>query len=81
MTPGQGTAVRRGGAGGWVSSAGSIINNASIGVVRGIPGLAPYAAAKRGVVCLPRSAALEGVALSVRRDSGSGSLGPGAGSD
>lgn len=41
----------------------SIINNASIGGVRGIAGLAPYAAAKHGVVGLTRSAALEGVAF------------------
>jgi NAD(P)-dependent dehydrogenase (short-subunit alcohol dehydrogenase family) len=38
---------------------GSIINNASTGGVRGIPGLAAYAAAKHGVVGLTRSAALE----------------------
>jgi len=39
---------------------GSIVNNASIGGVRGIAGLAPYVAAKHGVVGLTRSAALEG---------------------
>jgi NAD(P)-dependent dehydrogenase (short-subunit alcohol dehydrogenase family) len=38
---------------------GAIVNNASLGGVRGIPGLAPYAAAKHGVVGLTRSAALE----------------------
>jgi NAD(P)-dependent dehydrogenase (short-subunit alcohol dehydrogenase family) len=38
---------------------GSIINNASTGGVRGIPGLAAYVAAKHGVVGLTRSAALE----------------------
>ena len=38
---------------------GSIVNNASIGGVGGIPGLAAYAAAKHGVVGLTRSAALE----------------------
>ena len=38
---------------------GSIINNASIGGMRGIPGLAAYVAAKHGVVGLTRSAALE----------------------
>src|SRR6266550_2695555 len=38
---------------------GSIISNASTGGVRGIPGLAAYAAAKHGVVGLTRSAALE----------------------
>ena len=48
------------------SAGGSIINNASIGGVRGIPGLAPYAAAKHGVVGLTRSAALEGAARGVR---------------
>jgi NAD(P)-dependent dehydrogenase (short-subunit alcohol dehydrogenase family) len=37
---------------------GSIVNNASIGGVSGIPGLAPYVAAKHGVVGLTRSAAL-----------------------
>jgi NAD(P)-dependent dehydrogenase (short-subunit alcohol dehydrogenase family) len=45
---------------------GSIINNASIGGVRGIPGLAPYVAAKHGVVGLTRSAALEGAARGIR---------------
>ena len=44
------------------SAGGSIINNASIGGVRGIPGLAPYTAAKHGVVGLAHSAALEGAA-------------------
>jgi NAD(P)-dependent dehydrogenase (short-subunit alcohol dehydrogenase family) len=38
---------------------GSIINNASIGGVRGIPGMSAYVAAKHGVVGLTRSAALE----------------------
>src|SRR5882757_4987120 len=45
---------------------GSIINNASVGGVRGIPGLAPYVAAKHGVVGLTRSAALEGAARGIR---------------
>lgn len=45
---------------------GSIVNNASIGGVRGIPGLAAYAAAKHGVVGLTRSAALEGAAEGIR---------------
>ena len=45
---------------------GSIINNASIGGVRGIPGLAPYVAAKHGIVGLTRSAALEGAARGIR---------------
>jgi NAD(P)-dependent dehydrogenase (short-subunit alcohol dehydrogenase family) len=38
---------------------GAIVNNASIGGRRGIPGMAPYVAAKHGVVGLSRSAALE----------------------
>lgn len=37
---------------------GAIVNNASIGGVSGIPGMAPYVAAKHGVVGLTRSAAL-----------------------
>jgi NAD(P)-dependent dehydrogenase (short-subunit alcohol dehydrogenase family) len=37
---------------------GSIVNNASIGGVSGIPGLSSYVAAKHGVVGLTRSAAL-----------------------
>ena len=45
---------------------GSIINNASIGGVRGVPGMAPYVAAKHGVVGLTRSAALEGAGRAVR---------------
>jgi NAD(P)-dependent dehydrogenase (short-subunit alcohol dehydrogenase family) len=45
---------------------GSIINNASTGGVRGIPGLAAYVAAKHGVVGLTRSAALECAARGVR---------------
>ena len=42
-----------------VAGGGAIINNASLGGVRGIPGLAPYVAAKHGVVGLTRSAELE----------------------
>jgi len=45
---------------------GSIINNASTGGVRGIPGLAAYAAAKHGVVGLTCSAALECAGRGVR---------------
>jgi NAD(P)-dependent dehydrogenase (short-subunit alcohol dehydrogenase family) len=45
---------------------GSIINNASIGGVRGIPGMSAYVAAKHGVVGLTRSAALECADQSVR---------------
>ena len=45
---------------------GSIINNASIGGVRGIPGMAAYVAAKHGVVGLTRSAALEGAGRGIR---------------
>jgi NAD(P)-dependent dehydrogenase (short-subunit alcohol dehydrogenase family) len=48
------------------SGGGSIINNASIGGVRGIPGLSAYVAAKHGVVGLTRSAALEGADCGVR---------------
>ena len=39
------------------SGGGSIVNSASIGGVRGIPGLSAYVAAKHGVVGLTRSAA------------------------
>ena len=49
-----------------MTGGGSIINNASIGGVRGIPGLGAYVAAKHGVVGLTRSAALEGAARGVR---------------
>ena len=45
---------------------GSIVNNASIGGVRGIAGLSAYVAAKHGVVGLTRSAALEGAGRGVR---------------
>jgi NAD(P)-dependent dehydrogenase (short-subunit alcohol dehydrogenase family) len=45
---------------------GSIVNNASVGGVRGIPGMSAYTAAKHGVVGLSRSAALEGAARGVR---------------
>ena len=45
---------------------GSIVNNASIGGVRGIPGMSAYAAAKHGVVGLSRSAALENADRGVR---------------
>jgi NAD(P)-dependent dehydrogenase (short-subunit alcohol dehydrogenase family) len=48
------------------SGGGSIVNNASIGGVRGIPGMAAYVAAKHGVVGLTRSAALEGASRGVR---------------
>jgi NAD(P)-dependent dehydrogenase (short-subunit alcohol dehydrogenase family) len=41
-----------------MADGGAIVNNASIGGVRGIGGLAPYVAAKHGVVGLTRSAAL-----------------------
>jgi NAD(P)-dependent dehydrogenase (short-subunit alcohol dehydrogenase family) len=46
---------------------GSIINNASIGGVRGLPGLAPYVAAKHGVVGLTP---LRGTGRSGPRDPG-----------
>ncbi|HUY47975.1 MAG TPA: SDR family oxidoreductase [Streptosporangiaceae bacterium] len=45
---------------------GSIVNNASIGGVRGIPGMSAYVAAKHGVVGLTRCAALEGAGRGVR---------------
>jgi NAD(P)-dependent dehydrogenase (short-subunit alcohol dehydrogenase family) len=45
---------------------GSIVNNASIGGVRGIPGMSAYVAAKHGVVGLSRSAALENAGRGVR---------------
>jgi NAD(P)-dependent dehydrogenase (short-subunit alcohol dehydrogenase family) len=45
---------------------GSIVNNASIGGVRGIGGLPGYVAAKHGVVGLTRSAALENADRGVR---------------
>ncbi len=45
---------------------GSIVNNASIGGIRGIPGMSAYVAAKHGVVGLTRSAALEGASHGVR---------------
>jgi NAD(P)-dependent dehydrogenase (short-subunit alcohol dehydrogenase family) len=48
------------------SGGGSIVNNASIGGVCGIPGLAAYAAAKHGVVGLTRSVALEHATAGVR---------------
>jgi NAD(P)-dependent dehydrogenase (short-subunit alcohol dehydrogenase family) len=48
------------------SGGGSIVNNASIGGVSGIPGLAAYAAAKHGVVGLTRSVALEHATAGVR---------------
>jgi NAD(P)-dependent dehydrogenase (short-subunit alcohol dehydrogenase family) len=38
---------------------GAIVNNASLAGVTGVPGLAPYAAAKHGVVGLTRAVALE----------------------
>jgi NAD(P)-dependent dehydrogenase (short-subunit alcohol dehydrogenase family) len=38
---------------------GSIVNNASLGGVRGIPGLAAYAAAKHGVIAITKQAAIE----------------------
>jgi NAD(P)-dependent dehydrogenase (short-subunit alcohol dehydrogenase family) len=51
---------------GALNNAGGVNATASIGGVRGFPGLAPYTAAKHGVVGLTRSAALEGAARGVR---------------
>ena len=48
------------------SGGGAIVNNASLGGVRGIPGLSAYVAAKHGVLGLTRSAALECAADGVR---------------
>jgi NAD(P)-dependent dehydrogenase (short-subunit alcohol dehydrogenase family) len=48
------------------AGAGSIVNNASIGGIRGIGGLSGYVAAKHGVVGLTRSAALEGAGRGIR---------------
>ena len=45
---------------------GSIVNNASLGGVRGIGGMSAYVAAKHGVVGLTRSAALDGTGTGVR---------------
>ena len=45
---------------------GSIVNNASIGGVAGMPGMSAYVAAKHGVVGLTRSAALEVARAGVR---------------
>jgi NAD(P)-dependent dehydrogenase (short-subunit alcohol dehydrogenase family) len=42
-----------------IGAGGSIVNNASIAGVRGVPGLASYTAAKHGVIGLTRAAALE----------------------
>jgi NAD(P)-dependent dehydrogenase (short-subunit alcohol dehydrogenase family) len=45
---------------------GSIVNNASLAGVTGVPGLAAYSAAKHGVVGLTRSVALEHATAGVR---------------
>jgi NAD(P)-dependent dehydrogenase (short-subunit alcohol dehydrogenase family) len=45
---------------------GAVINNASIGGVKGIPGMASYVAAKHGVVGLSKSVALEWADRKVR---------------
>jgi NAD(P)-dependent dehydrogenase (short-subunit alcohol dehydrogenase family) len=45
---------------------GSIVNNASIGGVSGIPGMAAYVAAKHALVGLTRSAALENADRGIR---------------
>ncbi|MGI5153041.1 SDR family NAD(P)-dependent oxidoreductase [Plantactinospora sp. CA-294935] len=48
------------------SGGGSIVNNASVTGVTGAAGMAPYSAAKHGVVGLTRSAALDVAAAGVR---------------
>lgn len=62
---------------------GSIINNASIGGVRGIPGLAPYVAAKHGVVGLTRAfsneLAIHGIRVNSVHPTGVSSEGMGIG--
>lgn len=45
---------------------GAIVNNASIGALRGNPGIAPYIASKHGVVGLTRTAGLEYVKQGIR---------------
>jgi NAD(P)-dependent dehydrogenase (short-subunit alcohol dehydrogenase family) len=45
---------------------GSIISNASVGGVRGIPGMSAYVAAKHGIIGLTRSAALENAGRGIR---------------
>jgi NAD(P)-dependent dehydrogenase (short-subunit alcohol dehydrogenase family) len=45
---------------------GAVVNNASIGGVKGIPGLAAYVAAKHGVIGLSKSVALEWADRNVR---------------
>jgi NAD(P)-dependent dehydrogenase (short-subunit alcohol dehydrogenase family) len=49
-----------------MADGGSVVNNASTGGVAGIPGLAPYVAAKHGVVGLTKSAALAHAEQGVR---------------
>lgn len=45
---------------------GSIVNNASIGALRGNPGIPSYIASKHGVIGLTRTAALEAIRQGVR---------------
>lgn len=45
---------------------GSIVNNASVGALKPIPGFGPYAASKAGVILLTKTAALEGAPFGIR---------------
>lgn len=45
---------------------GAIVNNASVGAVKGDPGVSPYTASKHGVVGLTRTSALEYVKHGIR---------------
>lgn len=45
---------------------GTIVNNASVGALKPIPGFGPYAASKAGVILLTKTAALEGAPFGIR---------------
>lgn len=49
-----------------VQRGGSIVNNASVGALKPIPGFGPYAASKAGVIMLTKTAALEGAPFGIR---------------